>query len=37
MVYSSSAMNGGAYSLDKDILMPSLTKTPFAIFFTDLD
>lgn len=30
-------MNGGAYSLDKDILMPSLTKTPFAIFFTDLD
>lgn len=36
-VYSSSAMNGAAYSLDKDILIPSLTKTPFTIFLTDLD
>lgn len=36
-VYSSSAMNGDAYSLDKDILMTSLTKNQFAIFLTDFD
>lgn len=30
-------MNGGAYSLNKDILMPSLTKAPFTILLNDLD
>lgn len=35
--YISSAMNGGAYSLDKDILTPSLTKNLFAIFLIDFD
>lgn len=31
------AMNGGAYSLNMDRLMPSLPKTTFTIFLTDLD
>lgn len=26
------AVNGGAFSLNVDILLPSLTKTPFTIF-----
>ena len=31
------AMHGGAYSLNMEILMPSLTNTPFTIFLTNLD
>lgn len=31
------AMNGGAYSLNVDRLMPSLPKTTFTIFLADLD
>lgn len=31
------AVNGGTYSLNMDILMAHLTKTPFTIFLSNLD
>lgn len=31
------AVDGGAYSLNMDILMAPLTKTPFTIFLSNLD